>query len=100
MHASYGAHKIVLGQGMVKVGHGIEQVHAYLMLLEFDSAVRCNITHCLEMMWISSNNLFIFSRALTLIASALSSLIFPLSILERMSSMITSLDLPFTNTLY
>jgi hypothetical protein len=100
MHASYGAHKIVLGRGMVKVGHGIEQVHAYLMMLEFDSAVRCNITHCLEVMWISSNNLFTLSRALTLIASARSSLISPLSILERMSSMMTGLDLPFTNTLY
>jgi hypothetical protein len=51
MHASNGAHKIVLGQGMVKVGEGTEQVHAYLLLLlEFDSAVGCDITHCLEVM--------------------------------------------------
>lgn len=41
--------KLVLGQGMVKVGHGTEQVHAYLML-EFDSAVCCDITHCLGVM--------------------------------------------------
>jgi hypothetical protein len=76
-----------------------EQVHAYLRMLEFDSAIRRNITHCLKVMRISLNHLFTLSRARTLIASALSSLMSPLSILERMFSMMTGRDLPFTNTL-
>jgi hypothetical protein len=37
------------GSGHGKEGHGTEQVHAYLWL-EFDCAVRSDITHCLNAM--------------------------------------------------